>query len=125
MRTKALRHRVVALEIDVVKRGRVSVPPGDLAFFGAHHVRRRLQMHATASHRPFDQRDLEFNRRSRPDHARREKKNSGGADIFRHQSDGDGFGEVADLGQAQRQVQASSRLAPPFLRHANRMRRHA
>ena len=125
MRTETLWHGVVALKIDIVKRRGVGIPPGDFAILRADDVSRCFQLDASATERPLNQRHLELDCSSRIDYARREKINSGGTDIFRHEGDGDGFDEVADSGEPHWQAQAGSWSPPALLRDANCVRRHA
>src|SRR5690348_16627142 len=125
VRTETLGHGVVALKIDIVKRSGVGIPPGNFAILRADDVGRCLQLDASATERPLNQRHLKFDRGSRIDHPRREKINSSGADIFRHQGDGDGFDEVADSGESHGQAQAGSWSPAALLRDANRMRWYA
>ena len=93
--------RVVAAEIYVVESGCVAAPAWGVAFFHSYHVGGGAHLHAALAERAADQAYFHFDSGAILDLAGCQEKYPGRADIFRHQSNGEGLGLPIHFDQPQ------------------------
>lgn len=116
---------VVAIEFQIVEGGGDAEPAGHGGGFKAGDARFADDHYVAAAHGTADQDDFQFDWRAESQLARAKEKDAGGADVARHQGDGEIFGAAGNTTKTEWKAQRSSGVFALFGKDTDGVSRHA
>jgi hypothetical protein len=116
---------VVAIEFQIVEGGGDAEPAGHGGGFKAGDAGFADDHNVAAAHGTADQDDFQFDWRAESQLARAKEKDAGGADVPRHQGDGEIFGAAGNTTKTEWKAQRSSGVFALFGKDTDGVSRHA